>query len=198
MKAIEGLAELLEWPAKLERFRLNSDSIQEQDIDVDYLRSALLRQRDCLKSLTIKGYTLRRPIVVRDFPSLETINLSIPSMTGWDPNEVCFNILSAPRLRKFTWDFFNVDELTDFHNVCHCGFGKQDIDWLTDVVTSGPYQARALREVEVVLQEGFYSCCMGRNQLEVAGRFRDLENILHSQGVDLKQTPRREWWSDGY
>lgn len=101
--------------------------------------------------------------------------------SAWNPEVVCTNILSAPRLHELIWNFDRIIGLVSVSD-----FGKEQADWLTSVVRHAHSQGCALREVEIQ----FYPDDVAyRDEMEGQEPLRLMEVIkkeMEGMGMNLK------------
>ncbi|KAF2804975.1 uncharacterized protein BDZ99DRAFT_575147 [Mytilinidion resinicola] len=192
----ESLAGLLTWPARLEHFALDGNCYFSRDVDLATIRSALLPHRDSLKSLAMGNYNSARPINVSDFANLEALWLSTRTLTvEWAPEEVCGNVLSAPRLRKLGWFFWPLDDEGYPLSTCR-DFGPEQAEWLSRVVRLAHAEETALREVEIIYQPVLINCRREEAQAPLDlldGVKREMEGLGMSLVFQKYKIPRKIW-----
>ncbi|KAF2495782.1 hypothetical protein BU16DRAFT_617323 [Lophium mytilinum] len=130
----EEFAAFLTWPARLEHVTLTGTFFWPEDAIC--------------------------PIDVSDFRNLETLWLHTRNMIAqWTAEDVCRNILSAPRLRKLGWDGWQEVDYEGGQEMDDQGYPHlpcldsrpEQAQWLSRVVSLASADNSALREVEILL-----------------------------------------------
>ncbi|KAF2647810.1 hypothetical protein K491DRAFT_739177 [Lophiostoma macrostomum CBS 122681] len=178
------LEDLLAWPAKLEHFG-DLGEFCIGNLNPDSLRCALAPHQESLKSLTLGGCTWTRPMRVHEFINLESICFAVSTMTvNWSPNEVNDDILSAPRLRRLTWDFYKVNPWGVYDVRC-CDFGSLMVAFLSRVAQLAFANNRALAEMEILFHPWSNFCCSGRYSKDALDYLDWLSGELQTLGLRL-------------
>jgi hypothetical protein len=176
--------DLLAWPAKLEHFG-DLGGFCVGDFNADSFRCALSPHRESLKSLTLGGCTWTRPIRVHEFINLESICLAVSTLTvNWSPREFNWNILSAPRLQRLTWDFYKTNARGSYDVRC-CDFGFLMAGFLRHLASLASEDNRALREMEILFYPWSNRCCSGRYSKDALGHLDGVSKELQSLGMRL-------------
>jgi hypothetical protein len=156
------LTDILRWPTRLEHFKIcNIDVSSGETSYISQFESILNAHCQSLTSLGLPDFF---PFPLGHPPDLSTLtHLQVVSITDhvvypriWSAEAFCTYILSAPRLRKFIWDFSLWDcEYGPLNTNFVAGHAK----WLIDVAQLARVQHRSLREIEIVFNPGlgFYT-----------------------------------------
>ncbi|KAF1999550.1 hypothetical protein P154DRAFT_523335 [Amniculicola lignicola CBS 123094] len=160
-----SLTEILRWPARLEHFSIrNFSNVSEQEItDYSEFESILHAHGQSLTSLGLPDFfhfPKGRPPNLSFLAHLQVLIIKDNGRNPqiWSAEDFCTNVLSAPELRKLTWNFSFFDEEYGAQNM---EFDAGHVKWLIDVARLAHAQRRSLREIEIVFnpdpQYGRYS-----------------------------------------
>jgi hypothetical protein len=152
-----SLTDILRWPTRLEHFKICNIGVPRGETSyLSQFESILYAHGQSLTSLGLPdffNFPLGNPPDLFTLAHLQVVSIAdnVVYPRIWSAEAFCTYILSAPRLRKFIWDFSRWD----------CEHGDQNTDfvaghakWLIDVAHFARVQHRSLREIEIVFNPG--------------------------------------------
>jgi hypothetical protein len=152
-----SLTDILRWPTRLEHFNIRNIDVPSGETSyLAQFESILYAHGQPLTSLGLPNFfffPLGNPPDLSNLAHLQVVSIAdngaYPRI--WSAEAFCTYVLSAPRLRKLTWDF----------SIWDCEYGALNMDfvaghakWLIDVAQLAHAQRRSLREIEIVFNPG--------------------------------------------
>ncbi|KAH8801367.1 F-box domain protein [Xylogone sp. PMI_703] len=140
---------LIQWPKALTHFTFGSFYGNRFYMDLSMFHSWLQVHKDTLVYISI-GYlsksTHKRLFNSCDFPNLETLKLSRWSMKELDTPAADADILLAPNLKTFGWDFTIYDQ----HSESWTAFGDKEENWVRGIAKAAIEKKTGLKKIEIV------------------------------------------------
>jgi len=181
----------LRGPLKLERFRfhLSHENSEYYDESTDgpwtlpRVFSLLAPHRETLRFIEIGTlYNSEVGLVGSDlarFTSLEELTLPYRNTGGWVGQE---EILTAPRLRKFTWDFASNDQQIGPHLE---EFSNTETIWVRKFILTATACGSPLKEIHIIFKPDVWS---GAPPIWPWDRMDALHDLAQKKGTGISVT----------